>query len=95
MWTRYRRFRPYLYPQRQPAIYIFRTKCAGVRTSGMRHDSHYAVFQKNGSHICIPLQWFEYETNPTGKEYIFYKFNDCTGNRWAAIPIDKLDDSPE
>lgn len=89
--TRYIKFRPYLYPERQPDIWTFRAKCSGIRTSGQGSDKlYYADFQKGGVHICIRLQAFEYKANPTGKEYIFFKFNNRTGNRWTAIPADRL-----
>lgn len=93
MLRRYIKFRPYLYPEKQPDIWIFRAKCGDISRSGMRSDeTYYANFQKGGGHICIRIQWFEYKANPTGKEYIFYKFNDHTGNRWAAIAADRLDE---
>ena len=59
----------------------------------MRRNDYYANFQKGGGHICIRLAWYEYDANPTGKEYIFYKFNDRTGNRWTAIASDKLSEA--
>lgn len=87
----YIKFRPYLYPERQPCIWIFYAKCSDIRASGIGSDEHYyAHFQKGGGHISISITGWEYKMNPTGKEYIFYKFNDRTGNRWAAIPADKL-----
>lgn len=90
---RYIKFRPYLYPERQQTIWIFRAKCSDTHISGMTSDqSYYANFQKGGGHICIRLQWSEYQANPVGEEYIFFKFNDRTGNRWAAIAAKKLDE---
>ena len=91
--VRYIKFRPYLYPERQPCIRIFRAKCASLSTRGMRRNDYYANFQKGGGHICIRIEWHEYDANPTGKEYIFYKFNDRTGNRWTAIASDKLSEA--
>ena len=91
--TRYIRFRPYLYPEKQPDIWIFRAKCSDAGTHGMGSDmSYHAYFQKGGGHIAIRITGYEYKLNPTGKEYLFFKFNDRTGNRWAAIPAEKLDE---
>ena len=89
---RYMKMRPYLYPARQKRMWIFRTKCASTSVSGMRRNDYYANFQRGGDHICIQIQWPEYQANPKGKEYIFYKFNDRVGNRWAAIAADRLDE---
>lgn len=94
LFVRYVKMRPYLYPEKQPGIWIFYAKCSDINVI-MRNTSttqrYYAYFQKGGIHISIPIQWFEHEANPRGKKYIFYKFNDCTGNRWAAMAADKLD----
>lgn len=90
----YIKMRPYLYPERQPGIWIFRAKCSDINLI-MRGTSdtqrYYAYFQKGGGHISIPIQWSEHQANPRGKEYVFYKFNDRTGNRWAAIAAHELD----
>lgn len=92
--TRYIKVKPYLYPDKQPCIWVFHAKCTGIRVSGPRSDKlYYADFQKGGGHICIRLQPFEYKANPTGKEYIFFKFNNRTGNRWAAIPAEQLEEA--
>ena len=91
--VRYIKFRPYLYPERQPCIWMFRTKCYEVSTMGIGSDKRYcAHFQKGGGHISIRLTYSEYKMNPTGNEYIFYKFSNQTGTRWSAIPADKLDE---
>lgn len=92
---KYSKERPYLYPERQAVIWIYRTTCCGRKLSGGRYTSHslgyYAYFNSKGGQIHIPISQEVYDSNPVGKKYIFYKFNNRTGNRWAAIPEEKLD----
>ena len=86
------KFRPYLYPERQHDIWIFRARCEGRSTFGQGSDEvYFATFQKGGGHISIRISGYEYDSNPIGTEYIFYKFNDRCGNQWAAIEETKLD----
>ncbi|MFV0400584.1 MAG: hypothetical protein ACK5LX_08195 [Oscillospiraceae bacterium] len=87
----YIKFRPYLYPERQPGIWIFRAKCSDIATRGAHNEYHYAFFDKGGGHIQIKISRRVYDSNPVGKVYIFYKFNDRPGNRWAAIAAEELD----
>ena len=96
---------PYLYPEKQQSIWIFRAKCSNVTAFHMSRNSfdgsfseeidrflqNHACFQRGGVHISIPLR--DRESSPVGKEYIFYKFNVRCGNRWAAVRADKLMDS--
>ena len=92
----YIKFRPYLYPERQPDIWIFQAKCDGryacVGRNGedFEREVYFANFQKAGGRMRIKISEHEYESNPIGKKYIFYKFNDRCGNRWAAIEKTKL-----
>lgn len=92
--VRYIKLRPYLYLERQSGIWIFRAKCADIniilRNSG-RERRYYAYFQKGGIHISIPIRQSVHKANPKGEEYIFYKFNNRTGNRWAALAAHELD----
>ena len=99
---------PYLYPEKQQNIWVFRAKCSDVATFNMirhfdrgengftaefdRYLQNHACFQKGGVHIAIPLSSDENESNLIGKEYIFYKFNEGCGNRWQAVQADKLDE---
>ena len=92
----YIKFRPYLYPERQPDIWIFQAKCDGryacVGRNGedFEREVYFANFQKAGGRMRIKISEHEYESNPIGEKYIFYKFNDRCGNRWAAIEKTKL-----
>jgi len=123
----YIKFRPYLYPERQPDIWIFQAKCDGREAWGrndgpaeremyerqpdiwifqakcdgryacvgrngedFEREVYFANFQKAGGRMRIKISEHEYESNPIGEKYIFYKFNDRCGNRWAAIEKTKL-----
>lgn len=91
--VQYTKFRPYLYPERQSAIWIFYAKCYEILTMGIGSDiKYYAHFQKGGDHISIRLTYSEYKNYPTGSEYIFYKFTDKTGTHWRTIPVCKLNE---
>ncbi len=86
------RYLPYVYPEKQSDIWIFRAVCSDIFASGPSSDALcFAAFQQGGGHIRIEITYREYKANPTGKEYIFYKFNERRNNRWAAIAADKLE----
>jgi|GEM_PF-1659267 len=97
---------PYLYPEKQRNIWIFRAKCADITAfsrarqyssdgsfteSFDRFLQNHACFQKGGMHIAIPLPEGECGSDLVGKEYVFYKFNERRGNRWVAVPAVLID----
>ena len=76
---------PYFYPEKQTDVWAFQAKCGEVCSSGIGSDErYYATFQKGGGHISLDLGWCN-EPELVGKEFIFYKFNERCGNRWAAV----------
>lgn len=91
----YRKTIPYLYPEKQKNIWIFSATCSDVTPYYVSGDTeHYsAYFQKGGIFIAIRITGYECKNKiPVGKEYLFYKFNDNTGNQWAAISKETLDE---
>ena len=93
---KYLEMRPYLYPEKQAELWIFRTKCSRVAISGSRHSSrtqdYFAYFNSKAGKISIRIPYKEYNLNPVGKEYIFFKFKNQTGKRWTNIAAEKLDE---
>lgn len=97
--ARYRKAKSYLSPEKQAGIWIFRAKCSDMPDFGAfdRDRRYYPIhFQKGGAHICIYITAWEYKQYKAGKmafigkEFVFYKFNDKTGNPWKAVPAELL-----
>lgn len=90
--------RPYMYPEKQSEIWIFRTKCSRIGESSrytLRDETnhgYFAFFNSKAGQICMLIPYAEYISNPVSKEYIFYKFNNRTGNRWTNIAAEKVDE---
>jgi len=76
---------PYMYPEKYPDVWFFRTKCHARRTSGAHDNYYFADFHKAGCSIHIEITHQNYKDNPVGKTFVFFKFNDRTGNLWAAF----------
>lgn len=95
LFINYVKIKPYLYPEKQSTIWIYRTKCFRRETSDRRYtvspSGYFALFNSKGGQIHIAISQNEYDSNPVGKQYIFYKFNDRIGNPWKVIAADKLD----
>lgn len=53
---------------------------------------YYAVFKIDAENVLIKITYREFHNQPVGKEYIFYKMNENTGNPWKAVQVDKLTD---
>lgn len=84
--------KPFLFPIKRRDIWTFHAKCTDVSFYNPSRDHYFAYFQKGGGHISLKITADECKKRlPVGKEYIFYKFNNRTGNRWCAIPADTLD----
>jgi hypothetical protein len=81
---------PYMYPEKRSDIWIFQAKCQEISTDYDR-DHFFASFNKGGGFIQIRISHQEYDLNPVGKTYIFYKFNDKFGNPWNAILEEKME----
>lgn len=96
LWYQYMKGRPYMYPEKQTEIFIFRSKCFQIGTSSRTTTSsktnrgYYAFFNSKAGKISMLIPYKEYVSNPVGKEYIFYKFNNKTGNKWMNIVSDDL-----
>lgn len=67
-------------------IWIKRAKCNDLFISGTGSDKKYlAAFQMGTVHVCLRMRLFQYQVNPVGEEYIFFKFNKQYGNTWEAV----------
>jgi len=84
---------PWIHEKIHPNIWVFHSKCNTIRNyNPSHHNNCIAEFHKRGKKIYLHLLGDEYKSDPVGKDYIFYKFNNRTGNYWKAIQARKLDD---
>ena len=87
---KYLRHVPYMYPEKQPDVWFFRAKCHARHITSRHGSDHYgdyyfADFHKAGIPIHVETTHQNYQDNPAGKTFVFFKFNDRTGNPWSAF----------
>ena len=85
---------PGLHRKMYPNVWIFHSKCGSIINyipSQRSIGTGMGVFHKGGQKIYLDVSGDGYKSDPVGKDYIFYKFNERRGNAWQAVQADKLD----